>query len=58
MYRAVLPEGQIVCERYEQVEEGIELYDEGDRFIAFVPYENLRAILDEEVYDTDQRSIM
>lgn len=58
MYRAILPEGQIVCERFERVEKGIELYDERDRFIAFVPYGNLHALLNEEVYSSDERSIM
>lgn len=58
MYRAILPEGQIVCERYEHGDDGIELYDDEDRFIAFVPYANLHAVLDDAVYETDQRSIM
>lgn len=58
MFRAILPEGQIVCERYEHDGEGIELYDEDDQFIAFVPYSNLHAVLDEDVYGEDERSIM
>ncbi|GAB3036116.1 hypothetical protein [Natronobiforma cellulositropha] len=58
MYRAILPEGQIVCERYDHGEKGVELYDEGDHFIAFVPYSNLHALLDEDVYAGDERSIM
>lgn len=58
MYRAILPEGQILCERYEHADEGLELYDEDDQFIAFVPYVNLHALLDEDVYSSDERSIM
>ncbi len=58
MYRAILPEGQILCERYDRGEEGLELYDGDDRFIAFVPYANLHALVDEEVYGGDERSIM
>ncbi|MFP8888755.1 hypothetical protein ACLI4U_03165 [Natrialbaceae archaeon A-CW2] len=58
MYRAILPEGQILCDRYEHVETGLELYDESDQFIAFVPYSNLHALLDEDVYTSDERSIM
>lgn len=58
MYRAVLPEGQILCERYEESSEGLELYDENDDFIAFVPYANLHAVLDEDVFEQDDRSIM
>ena len=58
MFRAILPEGQILCERYDHAEEGVELYDETDQFIAFVPYSNLHALLNEEVYTGDERSIM
>lgn len=58
MFRAILPEGQILCERYDHADEGVELYDEEDRFIAFVPYSNLHALLNEEVYAADERSIM
>ena len=58
MFRAILPEGQIVCESYDQGEEGVELYDEDDAFIAFVPYANLHALVDEDAYGEDERSIM
>lgn len=58
MYRAILPEGQVVCERYDSGENGVELFDEDDRLVAFVPYANLHAILDEEAYESDERSIM
>lgn len=58
MFRAILPEGQIVCDRYERGEKGIDLYNESDEFVAFVPYANLHALLDEEIYSEDDRSIM
>ena len=58
MFRAILPEGQILCERYEHTENGVELYDENDAFVAFVPYTNLHALVDEESYGEDERSIM
>lgn len=58
MYRAILPEGQIVCERFEHGDRGLELYDEDDQFLAFVPYENVHAVLDEDTYGEDERSIM
>ncbi|WP_176393172.1 hypothetical protein [Natronolimnobius baerhuensis] len=58
MLRAILPEGQIVCERYERDKQGLELYDEDDEFVAFVPYANLHALVDEETYGSDERSIM
>ncbi len=58
MFRAILPEGQIVCERYEHGEKGLKLYNEADDLIAFVPYTNLHALLNEDVYAEDERSIM
>ncbi|WP_255171672.1 hypothetical protein [Natrononativus amylolyticus] len=58
MFRAILPEGQIVCDRYEHEEEGLELYNDADEFIAFVPYSNLHALLNEDVYESNERSIM
>ncbi|WP_339106361.1 hypothetical protein [Haloterrigena salinisoli] len=56
MYRAILPEGQIQCERYEHTENGVELYDEDDEFVAFVPYANLHAL--EDFHPEEERSIM
>jgi hypothetical protein len=58
MFRAILPEGQINCERYEQTDDGVELYNESEEFIAFVPYTNLHALLNEDVYAENERSIM
>lgn len=58
MFRVILPEGQIVCERYDHGEKGLDLYDEDNQFIAFVPYNNVHALLNEEVYAEDERSIM
>lgn len=58
MYRAILPEGQIQCESYDHVADGIELYDDDGAFIAFVPYANLHALATEELYAADERSIM
>ncbi len=58
MFRAILPEGQIICERYEHADEGLELFDEDDDFVAFVPYTTLHALIDEDVYTSEERSIM
>jgi hypothetical protein len=58
MFRAILPEGQINCARYEQGDDGVELYNEDEEFIAFVPYSNLHALLNEDVYSENERSIM
>ena len=45
MYRAILPNGQLECENYRQDEHGVELYSGDDELLAFVPYENLEALL-------------
>jgi hypothetical protein len=58
MYRAILPEGQIECERYDHAENGVELYDGDEAFVAFVPYDNLHALVDEEFYGESDRSVM
>ncbi|UHQ95322.1 hypothetical protein [Haloterrigena alkaliphila] len=58
MYRAILPEGQIECERYDHTDNGVELYDSDDEFIAFVPYANLHALAHASIYEEDERSIM
>ncbi|MDG5819926.1 hypothetical protein [Natronococcus sp. A-GB7] len=58
MFRAILPEGQIVCERYDRIDSGLELYNGDDEFVAFVPYANLHALLDDDVYSENERSIM
>lgn len=58
MFRAILPEGELECDRYEREDEGVSLFnDEGD-LLAFVPYNNLHAILNDDTYSTDERSIM
>ena len=58
MYRAILPNGQLECERYERVEQGVELYDGDDELLAFVPYQSLEALLTETAYETDEPSVM
>lgn len=58
MFRAILSEGQIVCKEYDRNDEGVDLYDEDGQFIAFVPYTSLNALIDEDVYNEDERSIM
>jgi hypothetical protein len=57
MYRAILPDGELDCERYEQTDFGVELYTAEDELIAFVPYANLLAIMNEEVDTGEDRSI-
>jgi len=59
MYRAILPTGDIACEDYERQDEGVELYTADGRMVAFVPYENLVALVDEEVsLEEQERSTM
>ncbi|MFC6836800.1 hypothetical protein [Halomarina ordinaria] len=58
VYRAILPDGDIECSEYDRGDKGVDLYGEGGTFVAFVPYANLIAILDEEHVPTDERSIM
>jgi hypothetical protein len=58
MYRAILPNGKLECERYERVERGVELYDGDDELLAFVPYQNLEALLTEAAYAADEPSVM
>ena len=60
MYQVLFPEGQLECDRYEQTDQGIELYSSNDAFVAFVPYENLHAVIDEEHAsdDSSEPSVM
>lgn len=57
MYRVLLQSGNVECERYERTEHGVELYDD-EEFVAFVPYENLLAVIDESRGETVDRSIL
>ena len=59
MYRAILPTGDIACEDYERQDDGVELYTDDGTMIAFVPYTNLVALVDEEVsLAEEERSTM
>lgn len=57
MYRAILPDGELNCERYEETDNGVELYTD-DEMAAFVPYSNLIAIINEEIDTGEDRSIL
>jgi hypothetical protein len=46
-YRAVLANRDIRCAGYTMTDHGVELYDEEETFLAFVPYEHLHSLLDE-----------
>lgn len=58
MYRAILPDGDIACETFEKIDDGVEIYDQNETFIAFIPYPNLVAIVNQEVFRAEERSIM
>lgn len=58
MFRAILPNGQLECEDYDKVAEGVELYDADGDLLAFIPYANLEALLTEHVYERDEPSVM
>ena len=59
MYRAILPTGDIACEDYDRQDDGVEVYTDDGEMIAFVPYANLVALVDEEVsLAEEERSTM
>lgn len=58
MFRAILPDGDLTAARYEEREDGVELFTESDELLAFVPYPNLVALVNESVEREAERSIM
>lgn len=58
MYRAILPNGKLDCDDYEQTDVGITLRDADGEMLAFVPYENLEALMTERALDADEPSVM
>ena len=58
MYRAILPNGQLECTSYRKGDHGVELYDNEEELLAFVPYENLEALLTDAATETAGRSVM
>lgn len=57
-YRAVTQNRDVVCEHYVLGDHGVELYDDEETFLAFVPYENLLSILNEEAARAPDPSIL
>lgn len=57
MYRPVLPNGQLECERCEHTDRGGELYDDGAELLAFVPYHSLEALLTDAAYEAGDLSV-
>lgn len=57
MYRAILHSGSIECTDYERTDHGVDLHENG-AFVAFVPYDNLIALVDETTMTAEDRSIL
>ncbi|WP_224335946.1 hypothetical protein [Haloprofundus halobius] len=57
MYRAILPDGDMECADYERDEYGINIFTDDEEFIAFIPYANLVALINENVQLGDEPSI-
>lgn len=58
MYRAILPDGDLTCDRYEKRDQGVDLYTGDDEHLAFVPYANLIAVINDAVSQSSDRSVM
>lgn len=58
MYRAILPDGNLTCAYFERGEHGIEVFTEENELKAFIPYENLIAVINDEINDEENRSIL
>ncbi|WP_117591058.1 hypothetical protein [Haloprofundus halophilus] len=57
MYRAILPDGDMECAEYEHGDYGVDIFTDDEEFIAFIPYANLVALINEEVQLGDEPSI-
>jgi hypothetical protein len=57
MYRVLLQSGSIECDDYDRTEHGVDLLEDG-AFVAFVPYDTLVAVVDEERARAEDRSIL
>lgn len=57
MYRAILRNGSIECTDYDRGDHGVDLHENG-QFVAFVPYGNLIALVDESTMTAEDRSIL
>lgn len=53
MYRAILPDGNLSCDYFERGDHGIEVYTADDELKAFIPYENLIALMNDDVREDE-----
>ena len=58
MYRAILPDGNLSCATFERGDHGVEVYTEEAELKAFIPYENLIAVINDEVQSEENRAIL
>ncbi|MFC4358859.1 hypothetical protein ACFO0N_12995 [Halobium salinum] len=57
MLRAIIRDGIIECDDFNHGEHGVDLYSENDDLIAFVPYNSLVALINEDVEMGDEPAI-
>jgi hypothetical protein len=53
MYRVKLADGELQCAGYKKGSHGIDLLDDFDDTVAFVPYDTLVAVVDDGRYSGD-----
>lgn len=58
MFRAILPDGNLECDRFDRTDHGVELYTSDGTLKAFIPYQNLVALMNEAVEEQPNRSIL
>lgn len=58
MFRAILPDGDLTAASYDERDHGVELFTDADELLAFVPYQNLVALVDVSIERETERSIM
>lgn len=58
MFRAILPDGNLTCTTFDRGDHGIEIHTDAGELKAFIPYDNLIAVINDEVNDEDNRSIL
>ena len=49
MYRVIHADGQLHCSSYEFTDHGVELFTQSGAMCAFVPFEALHVIIDDDV---------
>lgn len=58
MFRAILSESELHCADYQLGPHGVDLYNDDGDFVAFVPFQNLECLINDDTYETDDAAIM